>query len=259
VPASGLPAGAAVPTFLKRSFYWNRMRVMTRSRPRRSRDAAAPLRQRLREERASVYGRAIREAAERVFAEKGAGGSRMREIAAEAGVSLGTLYGVIDGKHSLFLAIHRARMREFFDCIRAARDAHPETLASHLAVLREGAAYFLARPEFLRMCCRDGYAWTPGFSALAGASDLWNEGASIPRGLFARGIAEGLYVDEEPDLLVRKMLALKQVELSHWVEEGMCAPHASVLDRLESQFLRAFCRPPRGPGPGLGPQPRSEA
>jgi AcrR family transcriptional regulator len=199
----------------------------------------------VKQERESVYRQAINEAAERVFAEKGTDRSRMREIAAEAGISLGTLYGVIDGKESLFFGIHKIRMREFFDCIRDARDAHDEILASHLAVLRLGAQYFLDRPDFLRMCCRDGYAWASRFPASARGDDLWNEGASIPRDLFARGIAAGIYVDDDPELLVRKMLALKQVELTHWVEHGMETPHDVVLDRLESQFIRAFCT--RGP------------
>ena len=66
-------------------------------------------------------------------------------------------------------------------------------------------------------------------------------GASIPRNLFARGIAEGIYVEDDPELLVRKMLALKQVDLSHWVDQGMVTPHEEVLDRLEDQFIRAFC------------------
>lgn len=217
---------------------------MTGTNPQRGREGRTnSLQGRLKRERESIYRQAIAEAAERVFAEKGSEGSRMREIAAEAGISLGTLYGVIDGKESLFFGIHKTRMREFLACIRDARDAHSETLESHLAVLRLGAEYFLARPDFLRMCCRDGYGWASRLPASAGGSDLWNEGASIPRDLFARGIAEGIYVDEEPDLLVRKMLALKQVELSHWVENGMRTPHAIVLDRLESQFLRAFCKP----------------
>ena len=200
-----------------------------------------PLRQRLKEERKSVYRKAISEAAERVFGEKGTDRSRMREIAAEAGISLGTLYQVIDGKESLFFGIHLSRMREFLECIRAARDAHEGTLESHLAVLRQGGAYFLERPDFLRMCCRDGYAWSAGFPASASGSDIWNEGASIPRDLFVRGIAEGIYVDDDPDLLARKMLALKQVELTHWVDKGMATEHEVVLDRLESQFVRAFC------------------
>ena len=205
---------------------------------------AKPSRQtteRVKEGRKSVYREVINEAAERVFAEKGTDRSRMQEIAAEAGISLATLYGVIDGKESLFVGIHMARMREFLDCIREARDAHEAVLASHLAVLRLGAQYFLDRPDFLRMCCRDGYRWATGFSGNSRGAEVWNEGASIPRDLFARGIAEGIYVDEDPDLLVRKMLALKQVELTHWVDHGMSTPHGEVLDRLESQFIRAFC------------------
>ena len=70
-------------------------------------------------------------------------------------------------------------------------------------------------------------------------------GTRAPRfraSLFERGVAEGIYVDEDPELLVRKMLALKQVELIHWAETGMKTPHDLVLDRLEDQFIRAFCR-----------------
>jgi AcrR family transcriptional regulator len=201
----------------------------------------SPLQKRLREERKAVYLQAVSEAAERVFAKKGAGQAQMREIAAEAGISLGTLYGVIDGKESLFFGIHKTRTREFLECIRSARDAHQGTLESHLAVLKSGAEYFLARPYFLRMCCRDGYGWASPFPASARGSDLWSEGISIPRELFARGIAEEIYVDEDPELLVRKMLALKQAELTHWAFQGATAPHTEVLDRLESQFIRAFC------------------
>ena len=107
--------------------------------------------------------------------------------------------------------------------------------------LTRGAAYFLERPDFLRMCCRDGYGWATGSPALSGASDIWSEGVSIPRDLFRRGIDEGIYVDEDPDLMVRKMLALKQVELAYWLEQELETPHAVVLSRLESQFIRAFC------------------
>jgi len=217
-------------------------------RPRRKRDAKrdgeseeTPLQRRLREERESLYRQAINDAAERLFAEKGMEGSRMNEIAAEAGISLGTLYGVIDGKASLLLGIHKRRMQEFIDCIREASAAHDGTLERHLAVVRLGARYFLERPDFLRMCCQAGFGWGSRFPVPGVAADVWDEAASVPRELFARGVAEGIYVDEDPDLLVRKMLALKQVELAHWVDRGLALPHEEVLERLESQFIRAFC------------------
>lgn len=210
---------------------------------RRQKRAARPahLQQRLREARKALYRKAISEAAERVFAEKGSEGSRMQEIAAEAGVSLGTLYGVIDGKESLLSGIHKIRLDEFLDCIRHARDSREGTLESHVAVLRDGAQYFLDRPDFLLMCCRAGFGWASRSPAAGSEADLWKKGSSIPRELFARGIAEGIYVEDDPELLVRKMLALKQVELMYWVDQGMKTPHEVVLDRLEDQFMRAFC------------------
>jgi len=219
--------------------------MATSRHPKKREDRANPLRKRLRKQREAVYRQAISEAAERLFAEKGSDRSRMREIAEEAGVSLGTLYGVIDGKKSLFAGIHETRLREFLDCIRSARDAHEGILESHLAVLRSGAEYFLDRPDFLRMCCRDGYGWASAFTASAGGSELWNEGISIPRELFARGIAEGIYVDEDPGLLARKMLAIKQVELTHWIEKSGDTDPETILARLEDQFIRAFCKPAR--------------
>ncbi|MBW2418881.1 MAG: TetR/AcrR family transcriptional regulator [Deltaproteobacteria bacterium] len=215
----------------------------TRPTPRSAR--TSPLQRRVKEERRTLYRQVIAEAAERVFAEKGADRSQMREIATEAGISLGTLYGVIDGKESLFQAIHQTRMHEFLDCIREARDAHEGTLESHLAVLKRGAAYFLERPDFLRMCCRDGYGWASGLPASAWAGEIWSESVAIPRDLFARGIAEKIYVDEDPDLMVRKMLALKQVELAYWLENEFDPRNEIVSSqlesRLESQFIRAFC------------------
>ena len=195
----------------------------------------------MKEQRESVYREAIHEAAERVFAKKGAESSRMPEIAAEAGISLGTLYGVIRGKESLLNGIQELRMREFMACIRNASAAHDDTLASHLAVLRLGGQYFLDHPDFLRICCRDGFGWASPLPDSGSGRDLWEEGSSVPRDLFARGIAEGIYVDEEPELLVRKMLALKQADLTHWVDQGMKTPHDDVLDRIEAQFIRAFC------------------
>ena len=200
-------------------------------------------RRHVRQERQALYRRIAAEAAERIFADKGSGQASMQEIAAEAGLSLATIYGVVDGKDGLLLSVHEWRMREFLDRIRSARDAHAGTLDAHLAVLLDGADFFLEHPDFLRLCCRDGYGWASGLTPTATSGALWTEGIAIPTELFRAGIAEGIYVDEPPGLLARKMLALKQVELTHWVEEGMTASSKEVRDRLEAQFVRAFCTP----------------
>jgi len=200
-------------------------------------------RARVRAERRALYRQLVSEAAERVFAEKGSEASRMQEIALEAGVSLATIYTVVDGKHALLADIHERRMREFLACIRMARDAGDGTLEAHLAVLLDGADFFMQRPQFLQLCCRDGYGWASGSANTAQQASDWAEGIAIPTALFRRGIEEGIYVDEPPELLARKMLALKQVELTHWAEQDPRPDRSEVRTRLRDQFLRAFCRP----------------
>lgn len=201
----------------------------------------ALLRERVKEKRRSMYLHAVNEAAERIFAAKGVDDSRMPEIAAEAGISLGTLYGVIDSKESLHVGIHRIRTQEFLERIREASEAVEGTLERHLAVLRSGSRYFLEHSDFLRMHCREGNGWATSFPSSGAGEAPWREGTAILQELFVRGIAERVYVEGDPELLVRKMLALQQVELMHWVIQGMGTPHETVLERLEDQFLRAFC------------------
>ncbi|CAB1368317.1 TetR/AcrR family transcriptional regulator [Denitratisoma oestradiolicum] len=204
--------------------------------------STGPLKKRIAEERRTMYLEVITDAAERIFASKGMAGAHMQEIAAEADISLGTLYAAIDGKQSILSEILKVRLKGFLDCIQAARDLHDSTLGRHLSVVRAGTQYFLKNPNFLRMCCNDRSNWasSPSFSILKG--ELGPGGfASIPYQLFVCGISEGIYVNEDPGLLVRKMLALKQAELIYWLDHDMTTPDEVILERVESQFIRAFC------------------
>ncbi len=55
----------------------------------------------------------VRTAAERVFSEKGFGATKMTDIAAEAGVGVGTLYNYFANKQEIFEAIFTERSAEF--------------------------------------------------------------------------------------------------------------------------------------------------
>lgn len=67
-----------------------------------------PLRERLREETT----RAISEAAEQVFAEKGVREARVEEIAARAGVSVGTVYNYFEDRDALLADLLEVRRKE---------------------------------------------------------------------------------------------------------------------------------------------------
>jgi hypothetical protein len=73
-----------------------------------------------------------------------------------------------------------------------------------------------------------------------------------------QGITDGLFVDEDPELMARASVAMEQAHLGYWLEEGMRVRPAEVVARLQRQFLRAFCRPEVLAARGLPPSPEGK-
>jgi len=207
----------------------------------------SPVQRRPREEarkaRTSVYRQHIFEAAERVFAERGFEAAKVQEISELAGLSMGTIYGIFPGKTELFAAVREARGQEILELVRqvTARKTPPrETL---LALIEVYIDYFLAHPDFLRMHLRSGGSWalspTPGSDVQV---EHWREIHALQAAIFRRGIAAGVFVDEDPDYLARTFSVMDQVLLADWVANGMKAPRAELVRRLTEQVERSFCR-----------------
>jgi len=172
----------------------------------------------------------------------------MEEIAAASGLSLGTLYSVFSGKAEVFRAIHEAGDRELLR--RGAQDARgiDDPLEAVLAGVRTYTEYFLTHPDFLRMHLREGATWG---SAGAGAgsearTEAWRAGVEMFARSFQRCIDAGIFVEGDPVLMARMMLAMQQVQLAHWIETGAREPHARVVAAMLEQVERSFChRAPR--------------
>jgi AcrR family transcriptional regulator len=106
------------------------------------------LRERLREE----AGRAILAAAEEVFAEQGLAGARMEQVAARAGVAVGTLYNHFRDRDALLAAVRRSRREALLarvdDALARTRGepVEPRLRAFAAAVLEHGREHgrFLA-------------------------------------------------------------------------------------------------------------------
>lgn len=203
--------------------------------------------ERVRQARNHAYRLLLFAAAERVFARHGFEAARMQEIADEAGVSVGTLYEIYPGKAELFRAIQEERGRDLLS--HAARVV--ETDASALSTMLEGIGvylgFFMAHPDYLCIHLREGTAWAvlprPGSDAQIQA---WQEGQALLSRLFRRGIEEGVFVNEDPELMARTMTAMHQVLLADWMERGRKAPPAQVIERARAFFSRTFATPRPG-------------
>jgi AcrR family transcriptional regulator len=201
----------------------------------------------VRQARNDAYRRILFAAAERVFAKHGFDATRMQDIADEGGVSVGTLYEIYPGKSELFRAIQEERGRDLLG--QAARVVAADATAKD--TLLEGIGvylgFFMGHPDYLRIHLREGTAWavlpSPSSEVQLRA---WQEGQTLLSHLFARGIEEGVFLDEDPALLARTMTAMHQVLLADWMEKGMKAPPSQIIARARQFFLRTFVTTGRG-------------
>lgn len=203
---------------------------------------------RVRAAKQALYRGLILSAAERVFALRGYDDAKMEEIARETGLSLQTVYGVFAGKAEIYRAIHEAGDAELLRRAAASVRGVDDPWQALLSGVRAYALYFLEHPDFLRMQLREGLAWGSE-SVAAGSrerSHAWRSGVEMLTTAFARCIERGLFVQRDPRLLARMMVAMQQVELAHWLEGGMREPKAAVLAEIEAQLERSF----RTPGAG---------
>jgi len=91
--------------------------------------------QRARAQAREIFRRSILEAAEKVFIANGFLGTRMADIAAEAGLATGTLYNYFDSKEAIFSEMFTQAGDEFFaelDSARAALDSPVQRSRAHL-------------------------------------------------------------------------------------------------------------------------------
>jgi AcrR family transcriptional regulator len=198
----------------------------------------------VRQARKEMYRQLIFEAAERVFAEQGFDGAKMQDVAAEAGLSLGTLYAIFAGKAELFQAIHEARGRELVERSRAEAARYETALEQLLGEIRAYTEFLLDHPHFLRIHLYEGR----GLASAKGAATVEQEdgmraGVEFLAESMHRATAEGALHEDDPLVMARLALAMQQVVLADHLERPEGGDRARLLDRFETYVKRAFVRP----------------
>jgi AcrR family transcriptional regulator len=201
------------------------------------------LQDKARQARTDMYREHVLEIAERVFAERGFEAAKLQDIGREAGVSMGTIYAVFPGKEELFRAILDRRGQEILAVARAAVGGDGDARAALDRLIAAYLDFFVAQPHFLRMHLRNGSSWVLGPSqGSQGQVQLWADIHALQTDLMRRGIAAGLFVDENPAFLAKLFSALDQVLLADWVAGGMTASRDQLLARLRGLVARVIVR-----------------
>jgi len=184
-----------------------------------------------------MYRELVFECAERVFAEEGFAESTMQDLAAEAGISLKTLYATFAGKDEIYREILAVRGAGLLDAIQLAR----ETRGSAIERLERGmhgiVAHLIDNRRFFQILLQEGHAW--GLNPRGDeARDSWEAGLLAVREVVRDGIATGEFLPGDPDMLARTINAILQVQLAGLLEQDEPLDARAISDEIMVSLRR---------------------
>lgn len=197
--------------------------------------------------RTRMYRDLVFECAERVFAEKGFDESTMQDVAAEAGISLKTLYATFPGKREIYAEIQAVRGAAFLAAVR--EGAREGTALERLeGGSRAFVTFLLEHDAYRSILLREGHAW--GLDpATEEVRKHWRSGTETMADILRQGMAEGVFHDGDPELLAGSAMAVMQVQLAgRLARAGGVAAEADEILRGTLVVLRRM----------LGVDPRVE-
>jgi AcrR family transcriptional regulator len=159
----------------------------------------------------------IRAAALELFVSKGFDDTTTREIAARAGVGLGTVFVYAETKRDLLFLLVNDDLEDCIGRSLAAVRADGSLYANLMAVMRIHFEYFGRLPVLSRQALREMYFYQEGkqsarfLATRAGLGRLMQD--LVERAMVARLI----HTDAAPDDVTRVLFAIYQVELRRWL------------------------------------------
>lgn len=209
--------------------------------PRRGRAAASP-RAAAREARESVYREHILAAGEKVFAAQDFDAAKVQDISRLAGLSMGSIYALFPSKEQIYASIIEKRGNELLALVQQIVAANHEPEAALEALVTTYIDYFHAHTDFLQMNVRTGAAWALRMSYPGTRAALAETIHGLQRDLFARGVAAGVYIDEDPAYLGVLFSGIDQIHLANWVAAGMKDSRDALRERLLRIVRKTFLR-----------------
>ncbi|MDH3200440.1 MAG: TetR/AcrR family transcriptional regulator [Myxococcales bacterium] len=209
-------------------------------------EAAAEAQESLRDKKRELYREAVLDAAERVFGELGYEATKVQRVAAEAGVSLTTLYSVFESKWEIYRAVNRRRLSEVMTLAQGILLEDASSIEMLIAGTRMQLAFFMKRRDFLRMQLKEVTAWST-IELLRSPEQVEALGAGLQ--LFAdilrRCIEDGYLIDDDAELMARIVIASQQVRLAMWMDRGAKEDPHCLIDGAIRHMLRSYCKPER--------------
>ena len=184
------------------------------------------LRERIRQATAN----AILAAAEQVFAERGFETAHMGDIAAGAGVAVGTLYNHFEDRDAMLRGLFAARAQELIDRLDAALEsAHGRPFREHLAAsVRAFCEFFEAHQPFHRLMLVHEAKVQQSFVT----DELKQQIRARTDKLFKRGVREGAIRAELLDCYHALLMGMIKGLWLRTLNDGLPLPPAGEIARF---------------------------
>lgn len=204
--------------------------------------------QSLKDKKRELYREAVLDAAERVFGDEGYEATKVQRIAAESGVSLTTLYSVFESKWEIYRAVNRRRLDEVMHLAQGIFDDDASALETLIAGTRMQLEFFMDRRDYTKMQLKEVTAWST-IELLQSPEQVEGLGVGLEyfASLFRRGMEEADFVEDDPELVARMVIACQQVRLAKWMEGGCKEDPKQLIDASIRHLLRSYCKPERLP------------
>jgi AcrR family transcriptional regulator len=231
---------------------------MTEKRGKRGvKETAPPLGQRARNKRDKLN--RIKNAARKLFVSKGFDDATLREIAARAGVGLGTVFLYAANKRDLLFLIANEGLEEAIAAGQAAVQPDASLLDNLLAVFRHQYAFFARQSILSRLVLREMTFYESGAQARAFQATRDALIALIGNTVAQAMRQSRISVTETPQLVGWTIFCVFQVELRRWIADGdldlrkglnrlrrtlnVCITGLSPAKRVPSRRVRPERRP----------------
>src|SRR5262249_12710573 len=149
--------------------------------------------------------------AERAFAEKGFDECTMQDVAAEAGISLKTLYTAFPGKNEIYAEIQAVRGMAFLERVRSAEGGSAQQQFE--SGLRAFVSFLIEHDAYRKILLREGQAWGL-HPAAENTREYWRAGVTHVAAVLRQGMDEGVFHEGDPELLAASVFAVMQVQLA---------------------------------------------
>jgi AcrR family transcriptional regulator len=196
-----------------------------------------------KEREREIHRQEILEAAERAFIHKGYQHATVEEIAEAADFAVGTLYNFFKGKDDLCTQVLERIARQFMEQFEASVLGEKDAIKAIAALIALRLTHHEAHQCFFQIFLEgrhgcDARHLDPCEILPKNCRELYDHYLEEVRGIFARGVAERVFEDEDPVYLTLCLEGIVNACIAHWVRQKEIEPLAARTARVQRTFLK---------------------